>query len=269
MPLAVAVMADAQQPKKVPRMGFLPRRVPLMPRSASKHSGRGCGSSVILKVKNRHLNIAHGGNVEPPSELCGGTGATQGRYDCPVGVIAIRAAKKATKTIPIVMGSYCGSCCGWDCRKPGASGRECHRYCNTYRELGGRRLELLKEMVPTISRVGVLGDADAPVSAIAFKEYEAAASALKIQLQSLEVRGPNPDLEGAFQAATKGRANALITISNPLLSRYRKQIAELTIRNRTPSMCNTSAYVEAGCLMSYSSNSADQYKRAAYYVDKI
>ena len=92
---------------------------------------------------------------------------------------------------------------------------------------------------------------------------------MKIQLQSLEVRGPNPDLEGAFQAATKGRANALIPISNPLLSRYRKQITELTIRNRIPSMCNTSVYVEAGYLMSYSSNSADQYKRAATYVDKV
>jgi putative tryptophan/tyrosine transport system substrate-binding protein len=105
--------------------------------------------------------------------------------------------------------------------------------------------------------------------AIALKEYEAAASALKIQLQSLEVRGPKPDLEGAFQAATKGRINALIVVSNPLLSSYRKQIAELTIKNRTPTMCETIVYVEAGCLMSYSTNSADQHRRAATYVDKI
>ena len=78
------------------------------------------------------------------------------------------------------------------------------------RELGGKRMELFKETVPGISRVGVLWDAGAPESAIGFKEYEAAAGVLKIQLQSLEVRGPNPNLDGAFQAASKGRASALI-----------------------------------------------------------
>jgi putative ABC transport system substrate-binding protein len=137
------------------------------------------------------------------------------------------------------------------------------------RELGGKRLELLKEAVPGITRVGLLADADAPISAIAFKEYEAVAGASKIKLQSLEVRGPNPDLEGAFRAAAKGRANAVIVVSRPLLSRYPKEIAELTIKNRMPIMCDTSVYVEAGCLMSYSTNSADQYRRAAYYVDRI
>ena len=76
---------------------------------------------------------------------------------------------------------------------------------------------------------------NAPGPVIGFKEYEAAARALKVQLQSLEVRGPNPDLEGAFQAATNGRANALIAIRNPVLSRYRKQIAELAIKNRLAS----------------------------------
>ena len=85
------------------------------------------------------------------------------------------------------------------------------------RELSGKRLELLKEAVPGISRVGVLWDADDPAAAIDFKEYEAAARALKIQLQSLEVRGPNPDLEGAFQAAAKGRVNALITVRTTVL----------------------------------------------------
>ena len=81
-----------------------------------------------------------------------------------------------------------------------------------------------------MSRVGVLWDANAPGPVFGFKEYEAAARALKVQL--LEVRGPNPDLEGAFQLAANGRANALITISNPVVSRYRKQIAELAIKNR-------------------------------------
>ena len=83
------------------------------------------------------------------------------------------------------------------------------------RDLSGKRLEVLKEVVPGISRVGVLEDADTPVQSKAFKDYEAAAHALKIQLQSLEVRGPNPDFEGAFQAAVKGRVRALIATQLP------------------------------------------------------
>ena len=130
-------------------------------------------------------------------------------------------------------------------------------------------MELFKEVVPGISRVGVLWDAGAPESAIGFKEYEPAAAALKIQLQSLEVRGPNPDLDDAFQAAAKGRANGVITIRNFLLNRYPKRIADLALKNRLPSMCEGSQYVEAGGLMSYSVNDADQWRRAVTYVDKI
>ena len=114
-------------------------------------------------------------------------------------------------------------------------------------------------MVPRISRVGVLWDADTTGGAIGFKEYEAAARALKIQLQSLGVRGPNPDLEGAFQAAAKGRASALITITNPCSTDYPKQIADLAIKNRLPSMYEGSDYVEAGGLMSYSANDAESF----------
>ena len=137
------------------------------------------------------------------------------------------------------------------------------------RELSGKRLELLKEAVPPLSRVGILWDAHSSGAAIAFKEYETAARALKIRLQSLEVRDPNPDLEGAFQAAAKERANALIMITNPVLSRYLKRIANLAISNRLPSMYERIAWVEAGGLMSYSANDVETFKRAATYVDKI
>ena len=104
---------------------------------------------------------------------------------------------------------------------------------------------------------------------IALKEYEEAARALKLKLQSLEVRGPNPDLEGAFQAAAKGRASALITISNALIFVTQSGLRTLPSKNRLPSMYEGSSYVEAGGLMSYSANDADEYKRAAVYVDKI
>ena len=137
------------------------------------------------------------------------------------------------------------------------------------RELSGKRLELLKEAVPRISRVGVLRERTHQGRQLAFKDYEDAARALKIQLQSLEVRGPNPDLEGAFQAAVKGRANALITMRSSVLNRYPKRIADLAIKNRLPSMYEQSQYVEAGGLMSYSTDDAESFKRAAVYVDKI
>ena len=120
-----------------------------------------------------------------------------------------------------------------------------------------------------MSRVGVLWDADAPGPAISFKEYEVAARALKIQPHSLEVRGPEPNLDGLLQAAVKERVGALITVRNPLLGRYTNPIFELATKNRLPSMCEGSGYVEAGCLMSYSAIEADLYRRAATYVDKI
>ena len=97
-------------------------------------------------------------------------------------------------------------------------------------------------------------------SAIGFKEYEAAARALKIEFQSLEVRGPNPDLEGAFQAAAKGAANALITVRTAVLNRYPKRIADLAIKNRLPSMREGSEYVEAGGLMSYASDDPAKFQ---------
>ena len=137
------------------------------------------------------------------------------------------------------------------------------------RELSGKRLELLKEVVPGMSRVAVLWETDSRSAAMAFKENEAAAHSLKIHLQSLELRAPNPDFEGAFQTAVKGRANALITIRSSLLNRYPKRIADLAIKNRLPSLWEGSEYVEAGGLMSYSANDAENYRRAATYVDKI
>src|SRR6185437_13836486 len=109
-------------------------------------------------------------------------------------------------------------------------------------DLSGKRLELLKEVAPRMSRVGVLWDADAPAPALAFKGYEAAARALKIQIQSLEVRS-NSDLESSFSTIGTGRADALITITNPRLSRLAKRIAELAIRNGQPSMSERSDYV--------------------------
>ena len=126
---------------------------------------------------------------------------------------------------------------------------------------------MLKEVVPKL-RVGVLGDANvSPVTAL--ENYKVTARALKIPLQSLEVRGPNPDYEEAFQAATKGRVNALVIMDMVLFANYGQRIADLAIKNRFPSMFEGSGWVNAGGLMSYGADSNDAWRRAAVYVDKI
>jgi putative tryptophan/tyrosine transport system substrate-binding protein len=124
-------------------------------------------------------------------------------------------------------------------------------------------------VVPTLSRVGVLVDADAAASATVLKDYEAAARALKITLQAVEVRSSNPDFEGAFHAAAQERVSALITVRSALALTYRQQTANLIIKHRLPSMSEGSDFVEAGGFMSYAANDAESFKRAAYYVDKL
>jgi putative tryptophan/tyrosine transport system substrate-binding protein len=184
-------------------------------------------------------------------------------------VVAIRAAKQATKTIPIVMVTTADPVATGLVDSLARPGGNITGLTRLTAELSGKRLELLKEAVTGLSRVGVLWDADGAGSANSFKEYDAAARALKIPLHSLEVRGPNPDLDGAFQAVAKGRVSALVTIRGPLLNRYQKRIANLAMKHRLPSMFEGSSDVEAGGLMSYSASDAESFRRAAIYVDKI
>ena len=179
---------------------------------------------------------------------------------------SIRAAKQATQTIPIVMVTTQDPVAAGFINSLAKPGGNITGVTTLQRELSGKRLELLKEVLPGISRVAALMNA---TSINDFKMYEPPARMLKIQLQSLGVRGPHPDLEDAFQAAGKARAGALLTISNAVLNRHAEKIAELAIKNRLPSVSEQSDYVEAGGLMSYSADQAASYKRAAIYVDKI
>jgi putative tryptophan/tyrosine transport system substrate-binding protein len=182
---------------------------------------------------------------------------------------AIRAAKKATKTIPIVMVTTNDPVATGIVDSLARPGGNITGLTRLTRDLSGKRLELLREVVPKMSRVAVLTVADTTSPGLALKEYEAAARALKIPLRSLEVHGPNPDLEGAFRDAAKGRVNGLITATNLLLTPHVKTITDLAIKNRLPSMYERSFYVEAGGLMSYATSDADIFRRAAVYVDKI
>jgi putative ABC transport system substrate-binding protein len=269
--LAVGVIAEAQQTGKVPQIGFVSGSDdPNTPgpnvdafRQGLRDLGYTEGKNILVEYR-----YAEGKLDRIPSLVAE---LVQLKVDVLVSgnFPAIRAAKQATKAIPIVIVTAQDPVATGLVDSLARPGGNITGLTGLTRELSGKRLELLKEVVPGISRVGVLWDTDAPGTAIGLKEYEAAARALKIPLQSLEVRGPNPNLEGAFQAAAKRHVNALVTIRGVLLTRYPKRIADLTIKNRLPSMYEGSNWVEAGGLMSYSANDADSFRRAAVYVDKI
>ncbi len=120
-----------------------------------------------------------------------------------------------------------------------------------------------------MSRVAILWDGDGPGPAVAFKEYETAARAFKLDLRSLEVHGPNPDFEKAFQSAKAARVDALIVVRNPLMAQHAAEVFELATTNRLPSMTEEGRYANAGGLISYGANAADLYRRAAEYVVEI
>jgi len=271
MLFALCSSAEAQQPGNVPRVGYVAatgdRKTPGPAIEGFRQGLRDLGyvEGKNIVVEYRYTEAKRDRNPRLVAELM------QLKVDVLVvsGPGGIRAAKQATKTIPIVMvvqedpiaAGYIDSLA-----RPGGNITGVTRFT---RELSGKRLELLTKVIPNISRVAVLWDPKSQTSMpTVFKDYQAAARALKIQLQSLEVRGVN-DFEGAFRTAAKGRAQALIVIRNPLHSRHQMQIAELAIKNRLPSMNETHDFVEAGGLVSYSADEDERFRRAAYYVDRI
>jgi putative ABC transport system substrate-binding protein len=182
---------------------------------------------------------------------------------------AIRAAKDATQTIPIVMVTSVDPVARGLVESLARPGGNITGLTRLGRDLSGKRLEFLKEVVPEMSAVGILRAGSREAQTVSFGEYETAARALKIQIQSFEVRSPIPDFESAIQAATKARANGLVVITEPLIRRYAKHFAEAAMKSRLPSMCEATEYVEAGCLMSYMTSDTENFRRAAIYVDKI
>ena len=185
------------------------------------------------------------------------------------GLPGILAAKQATNSIPIVMLINADPVKAGVIHSLARPGGNITGLARLTRELSGKRLELLKETVPTLSKIGVLWDESGLALDIVFKEYQTAARVLKIDLISLPLQAPTVDLNGAFQLAIREQARGLISITDALLTPHAKQIADFAIKNRLPSMHEHIRYVEAGGLMSYSANDIETYRRAATYVDKI
>jgi putative ABC transport system substrate-binding protein len=181
---------------------------------------------------------------------------------------ATRAAQQATRTIPIVMSLVndpVGSGLVASLARPGGN---VTGLTIMSPDLVGKQLELLKEVVPKVSRVALLRHPDNPASAAQLREAEAAAQALGVRLQTLEARSPQ-EIDGAFAAMTRERAGALLVIPDTLFWSQRRQIAELAVKRRLPSMRMGEAYAEAGGLMSYGPSYLDLERRAATFVDKI
>ncbi len=195
----------------------------------------------------------------------------QQKVDVILGVnnVIIRAAKEATKTIPIVMISSVDPVAAGYVENFAHPGGNITGLAWLNRDISAKRIELLKELLPKLSRIAILWDADAPGPTVAFKEYNAAAGAFKLELRSLEVRGPTPDLAGALQTAKNANTDAVIVVGNPVMSQNLKSLFPLVTKHRLPSMTEEDRYVEAGGLISYGASLADLYRRAAEYTVEI
>jgi putative ABC transport system substrate-binding protein len=269
--LTTASFAAAQQPAKIPRIGYV--------------SGTGDAANQGPYVEALRQGLRELGDIEGKNFIIEYRGA-EGKSDRIPSLIAelvqlkvdvlvvpvagaIVEAKRATKTIPIVMITGIDPVATGFIDSLAHPGGNITGLSTLSLDLSGKRLGLLKEVVPRLSRVGVLRSPNEQSAVIAFKEYSDTARALKIELRSLDVQSPNPDLEGAFKAAVKDRVGALVTVTSGPLFLQQKRIAELAIKNRLPSLFQGSTWVDAGGLMSYSSNDLDAYRRAATYIHKI
>jgi ABC-type uncharacterized transport system substrate-binding protein len=270
--LAVAVIVEAQQAKKVPRIGYL---------SNTDRAGESSRAEAI-RLGLRELGYIEGQNIaieyrysEGKRDRAPELAAELVRLKVDIIVVAggetwIRAAKNATKTIPLVMVAL-----GTDPVKAGLvkslarPGGNVTGITALGRELGGKRLELLKEAVPKLARVAVLYDPANPGNVLEVKEIlPIAARALKLTILPSEARAAD-DFEKVFAAMSKERPDGLVVPGGTLMRSNRKRIAGFALKSRLPSVSSSEEFVDAGGLMSYAADDADSYRRVAIYVDKI
>jgi putative ABC transport system substrate-binding protein len=267
--LSAAAFAEAQQANKIPRVGYLAQRnipTPTNPDLAADAFRQGLRQLGYHEGKNIQVEYRYAEGSETRLKALV-TELAQLKVDVLVtpNLQSIRAAKEATKTIPIVMVATVDPVATGLIDSLARPGGNVTGLTRLTRELSGKRLELLKEVLPKISHVGVVRDADARD----FTDYEIPAGALKVKLFPLDIQRPKLDFESAFQSAVKQRVQGLVVISGALSLSHRTQIANLAIKSRLPSMHERREEVEAGGLMSYSANDAESFRRAAIYVDKI
>jgi putative ABC transport system substrate-binding protein len=184
------------------------------------------------------------------------------------GSAVTRRAKEATQTIPIVMAQDSDPVGNGFVASLARPGGNITGLASLEPEISGKQVELLKEIIPKLSRLAVFGNSTQPGHVQALKETELATKVFAVQLQYLDVGSPK-DLETAFRAASKGRAEAVLMLQIPVLFSHRTQTADLALKSRLPAMYWRPEFVEYGGLMFYGANIIDMFRRAATYVDKI
>jgi putative ABC transport system substrate-binding protein len=262
-------IAEAQQAKKVPRIGIL-----LVSTSSAtahllgalRHGLRDLG---YIEGQNITIEQRFGeGNVERLPGLA--DELVRSNVDVVIAATprAISAAKQATKTIPIVMLATGDPVALGFVSTLARPGGNVTGLTILSVELSGKQLELLNETIPRVKLVGVLWNPESPDTQLAFKEKQAATKAQNLKLLSMTARS-SEDIDNVFREATKHRPDALVVLQDSLTFTHRKQIVDLTAKSRLPAVYGLTESAEAGGLMAYGPNRADQYRRAATYVDKI
>jgi putative ABC transport system substrate-binding protein len=269
--LADVHLAQSQQPTKIYRVGLLisassAATAPFIEafRQGLRELGYVEGKNIVLEIR--------GGEANPDrvSELAAELIALKVDVIVAGGSFALRAAMKATSTIPIVMRTAIDPVEAGFVPSLARPGGNITGVTSITTKLIGKQLELLAEVVPGAKRVAVLTTRDRArfMATDEYKEMEAAARVLGAKLQVLSARDPDTIVK-AFLAMTKERAEALIVIPNPRYIEHRERIVKHAAKNRLPAIYYQSVFVENGGLMSYAANNANEYRRAAVYVDKI
>jgi putative tryptophan/tyrosine transport system substrate-binding protein len=266
---ALSLLVQAQQPTKIPRIGFLSGASPST--NVPRHEAFRQGLRELGYVEEKNIVIEYryaDGKLDRLPTLAAELVRLNVDIIVSAGPGPTRATKAATSTIPIVMAQDSDPVADGFVASLARPGGNITGLSTFAPELGGKRLEILREVVPKLASVGVLGNSTFRSNAPAMREMELAAKVFKVQLQYLDVLGPE-DIGTAFRAASKGRADAVLTLTSTILSTHRAQIIELAVKNRLPAMYHNSQFVEAGGLMAYSADLTNLFHRSATYVDKI
>jgi putative ABC transport system substrate-binding protein len=267
--LTFGVPAEAQQPGKIPGIGYLIATSPSVIAARIDAFRQGLHELGYVEGKNMVIDYRYAeGKLDRLPALAAELVRLKVEVIVTAGPTDTKTAKEATRTIPIVMTwDYDPVASGFvtSLARPGGNITGLSMLAP---ELSGKQLELLKETVPKVSRVAVLSPSTQPGYTQVLREMDLAAGALKMKLQYLDVLSLK-DIESAFQAADKGRAGAVLVLQSPVTGSHRKQLADLAVKSRLPTIYPRSDFVDDGGLMSYGASFVDLSRRAATYVDKI
>jgi putative ABC transport system substrate-binding protein len=260
--------AAAQQPTKIPRIGFLGGSLSATATRVEAFR-QGLRELGYVEAKNIIIEWRYAeGKPDHEREFAAELVRLKVDVIVTAGSTSTRAAKEATATIPIVMTQDPDPVGNGFVASLARPGGNITGLSNLGPELSGKRLELLKEVVPRLTRVAVFGTSSFAGNAQILREVELAAGVLKVKLQYLDVLGPK-DIETAFRGASKGRAQAVLVLAGGVFTTQRTQLAALAVKSRLPAIYYATDFVEDGGLMTYGANRSDLARRAATYVDKI